>query len=94
LRELADDPEFQNAFRLAKQQNKRRLADLIARCPGVSVDPQSLFDVQVKRVHDAVLAACDAQDGLADGIVSDPVACQQRFDVGTLRCTGGAGGAN
>jgi starch phosphorylase len=52
LRELADEPEFQNAFRLAKQQNKRRLADLIARCPGVTVDPHSLFDVQVKRMHE------------------------------------------
>ena len=52
LRELADEPEFQNAFRLAKQQNKRRLADVIARCPGVVVDPNSLFDVQVKRVHE------------------------------------------
>ena len=52
LRALADEPEFQNAFRLAKQQNKRRLADLIARCPGVVVDPHSLFDVQVKRMHE------------------------------------------
>ncbi|MBT9507952.1 glycogen/starch/alpha-glucan phosphorylase [Rhodoferax sp.] len=52
LREFADDPEFQNAFRLAKQQNKRRLADLIARSPGVIVDPESLFDVQVKRMHE------------------------------------------
>lgn len=43
---------------------------------------------RVKRVHDAVLAACDAADGLADGIVSDPVGCRARFDVGTLRCTG------
>lgn len=52
LRELADEPEFQNAFRLAKQQNKRRLADLIARSTGVMVDPQSLFDVQAKRMHE------------------------------------------
>ena len=52
LRELAEEPEFQNAFRLAKQQNKRRLTDLIAHCPGVKVDPQSLFDVQVKRMHE------------------------------------------
>jgi starch phosphorylase len=52
LRELADDAEFQNAFRLAKQQNKRRLAEQIARDPGVIVDPQSLFDVQVKRIHE------------------------------------------
>ena len=52
LRDLADEPEFQNAFRLAKQQNKRRLTQLIARCPGVIVDPHSLFDVQVKRMHE------------------------------------------
>ena len=36
---------------------------------------------QVKLVHDAVLAACDAADGLADGLVSDPVGCKARFDV-------------
>ena len=41
---------------------------------------------QVKLVHDAVLAACDAADGLADGLVSDPMACKKRFDVTTLRC--------
>ena len=43
-----------------------------------------------RRVHDAVLAACDAADGVADGIVSDPVGCRLRFDVNTLRCTGAA----
>ena len=43
---------------------------------------------KVKLVHDAVLAACDAADGLADGLVSDPVGCRTRFDVTRLRCTG------
>jgi feruloyl esterase len=43
---------------------------------------------QVKLVHDAVLAACDAADGLADGIVSDPADCRRRFDVNRLRCSG------
>jgi hypothetical protein len=43
---------------------------------------------QVKLVHDAVLAACDAADGLADGLVSDPVGCRSRFDVARLRCSG------
>jgi starch phosphorylase len=52
LRELAEEPEFNSAFRLAKTQNKRRLADLIARETGVAVDPDSLFDVQVKRMHE------------------------------------------
>jgi hypothetical protein len=45
---------------------------------------------QVKLVHDAVLAACDAADGLADGLVSDPVGCRQRFNVASLRCSGPA----
>jgi hypothetical protein len=47
---------------------------------------------QVKLVHDAVLAACDAADGLADGLVSDPVGCRARFDVNKLRCAAGASG--
>lgn len=42
---------------------------------------------KVRLVHDAVLAACDAADGVADGIVSDPVGCRSRFDVSRLRCT-------
>lgn len=45
---------------------------------------------QVKLVHDAVLARCDAADGVADGIVSDFVGCKQRFDVTALRCAPGA----
>ena len=49
-----------------------------------------LAPAQVQKVHDGVLAACDAQDGLADGIVSDPVGCKARFDVATLRCPAGA----
>ena len=53
-----------------------------------------LAPAQVQRVHDAVLAACDAQDGLADGIVSDAAGCKARFDVASLRCPAGAGPAN
>jgi Tannase and feruloyl esterase len=51
-----------------------------------------LRPAQVKLVGDAVLAACDATDGLADGVVSDAVGCKQRFDVTTLRCAAGTGG--
>ena len=35
----------------------------------------------------AVLAQCDAADGIADGVVSNPAAC--RFDPASLRCAGG-----
>lgn len=47
-----------------------------------------LNPAHTKLVHSAVLAACDAQDGLADGLVANPVGCRQKFDVTTLRCTG------
>ncbi len=57
-----------------------------------SMDDGWLRPAQVKLVGDAVLAACDASDGLADGVVSDAVGCKQRFDVTKLRCAAGASG--
>jgi Tannase and feruloyl esterase len=42
---------------------------------------------QITRLHEAVLAACDAQDGLKDGIVTDPRACT--FDPVVLQCKAG-----
>jgi feruloyl esterase len=41
---------------------------------------------KVTLVHDAVLAACDAADGLADRLVSDAAGCRKRFDLASLRC--------
>ncbi|MDR7093301.1 glycogen/starch/alpha-glucan phosphorylase [Hydrogenophaga laconesensis] len=52
LRPLATDPEFVSAFQEAKAQNKRRLAERIAAETGVIVNPNSLFDVQIKRMHE------------------------------------------
>ena len=52
LAPLADDAAFRAEFVAVKQANKRRLAALIARSAGVVVDPDSLFDVQVKRIHE------------------------------------------
>ncbi len=40
-----------------------------------------------KLLRDAVLNACDAQDGLKDGIVSNPTGC--RFDLSAFRCGDG-----
>ena len=52
LRPLADDQDFRAQFAAAKRANKLRLADYIKRETGVIVNPDSLFDVQVKRIHE------------------------------------------
>jgi starch phosphorylase len=55
LRELqahVDDTGFRTALAFVKQSNKQRLADYIEREVGVRLDPESLFDVQVKRFHE------------------------------------------
>src|SRR5205085_70906 len=52
LEPLADDPEFQKQWREVKLANKRRLAGLIKTRTGITVSPESLFDVQVKRIHE------------------------------------------
>ena len=55
LRELeprAKDAGFQEAWRRVKRENKLDLAAEIRRRCGIEVDPESLFDVQVKRIHE------------------------------------------
>lgn len=51
LRKLADDAEFRQQFRAVKHANKMRLADMIQSQLGISVNPDSLFDTQIKRIH-------------------------------------------
>ena len=46
------DTDFQSKFMAIKRANKARLAAYIARTTGISVSPDSLFDVQVKRIHE------------------------------------------
>jgi len=52
LRKHADDAKFQQQFREVKQVNKERLAGLISKQLGITVDPKSLFDIQIKRIHE------------------------------------------
>ncbi len=75
----SDDAAFRSAFRAVKLANKQRLAGLILKTTGVVVNPNSLFDVQVKRIHEykrqllnllhvvtryrAILAQPDGPDG-------------------------------
>ena len=49
---LADDETAQNEFMEIKYQNKLRLAAYIKEHNGIEVDPRSIFDVQVKRLHE------------------------------------------
>jgi len=52
LEAFADDPEFRQRFAAIKQQHKQELVDYILLFNDVEVDPNSLFDVQVKRLHE------------------------------------------
>ena len=47
-----DDPKAQQEFMQIKYQNKLRLAKYIQEHNGIEVDPRSIFDVQVKRLHE------------------------------------------
>ena len=55
LRELtpwASDAAFQREFMAIKRANKEKLARVIETTTGTVVDPESLFDVQIKRIHE------------------------------------------
>ena len=55
LKELeahANDAGFQQAWAAVKRENKTRLAKIILDRTGITVDPASLFDIQVKRIHE------------------------------------------
>jgi len=48
----ADDPEFRTRLRTIKMENKLALAKLVYDLVKLRIDPQSLFDVQIKRLHE------------------------------------------
>lgn len=52
LESFADDPGFRTEWRQIKQANKEALAVRIERATGVKVSPTSMFDVQIKRIHE------------------------------------------
>lgn len=52
LREFKDDKSVLTRLTEIKKSNKERLADVIYKKNGVKVDPDSIFDVQVKRLHE------------------------------------------
>ncbi|KAG5884086.1 hypothetical protein JTB14_027769 [Gonioctena quinquepunctata] len=52
LKKWAKDPNFQRAVMKVKQENKLRLSQLLEKDYGVKINPSSMFDIQVKRIHE------------------------------------------
>jgi starch phosphorylase len=52
LEGFAGDQDFRGHFKKIKQANKQELASYIEKQTGISLDPEVLFDIQVKRIHE------------------------------------------
>jgi starch phosphorylase len=52
LEPLVDDAAFRERWRAIKRANKCEFANHVRKCTGITVDPDSLFDVQAKRIHE------------------------------------------
>lgn len=52
MEEFATDREFMESFKQIKQENKQRLADYIKENMSIDVDTHSIFDIQIKRIHE------------------------------------------
>jgi len=52
LEQAAEDDVFVGRYRCARLENKQRLAGVLRASAGVEIDPQALFDVHIKRIHE------------------------------------------
>ena len=52
LKDLADDTPFLDEFAAVKRQNKETLAQIIKDSYGITVNPDAMFDIQIKRIHE------------------------------------------
>jgi Glucan phosphorylase len=52
LKPLADDKEFRDAFRKSKHEAKLQFTDWLKTTTGLAVDPNTIIDSQVKRIHE------------------------------------------
>lgn len=51
LNALADDADLQAEIAAVKVENKRKLADYVEKTQGIKLNPEAIFDVQIKRIH-------------------------------------------
>ncbi len=74
LASLASDPALQERFAAIRRRNKVALARHVADCTGYSLDPDALFDVQVKRIHEYKRQLLNILETIAhfDAIRADP----------------------
>jgi starch phosphorylase len=79
LRPFADDPGFRVEWRGSKLANKAVLTDYLLHHQGERIDPESMFDVQVKRIHEYkrqllnLLRVIATYFQLKEGVLRDPV---------------------
>ena len=52
LAPLAEDGGFRDVWRAVKRHNKQRVATLVEQTCGIELNPDAIFDVQVKRIHE------------------------------------------
>ncbi|CAN7045065.1 unnamed protein product [Brassica rapa subsp. trilocularis] len=52
LRKFADDEDLQSEWRAAKKKNKLKVVSLIKERTGYTVNPDAMFDIQIKRIHE------------------------------------------
>ena len=77
LEKYADDKTQLERFSAIKAENKRALAGYIAEHEGVSIDPDSIFDIQIKRLHEYKRQLLNAFSilyiyyGIKDGSITD-----------------------
>lgn len=73
-----DDTSVLEEFMRIKKDNKRRFAEYAATRYGISVDPESIFDVQIKRMHEYKRQLLNALKiilryvDICDGVITDP----------------------